>query len=135
MGLGRAVAVDLRADPRTEIPGRRCHHCRFADGARRLQRQSAWSATSVLGDNQDLFLEKIKRQGNSLTTKTTANGSRGRAQRNLFRQRPAADSRSGVRNPSRPAQQCPGAAQGNGFGLALQTPSFTDDKSWTRFST
>jgi acyl-homoserine-lactone acylase len=65
--LGRAVAVDLRADPRTEIPGRRCHHCRFADGARRLQRQSAWSATSVLGDNQDLFLEKIKRQGNSLT--------------------------------------------------------------------
>ncbi len=27
----------------------------------------AWSMTAVLGDNQDLFLEKIKRQGNGLT--------------------------------------------------------------------
>ncbi|MGB5826719.1 MAG: penicillin acylase family protein, partial [Pseudomonas mandelii] len=27
----------------------------------------AWSMTAVMGDNQDLFLEKIKRQGNGLT--------------------------------------------------------------------
>jgi acyl-homoserine-lactone acylase len=94
----------------------------------------AWSATSVLGDNQDLFLEKIRRQGNSLTYEV--NGKwlpLGVRNETYFvkGQRPIREAVYETRHGAllNSAQ----AVQGNGFGLALQTPSFTDDKSLDAF--
>ncbi|MEI7049500.1 penicillin acylase family protein [Pseudomonas koreensis] len=94
----------------------------------------AWSATSVLGDNQDLFLEKIRRQGNSLTYEVNGKWQPLGVRNETYfvkGQRPIREvvyeTRHGALLNS--AQ----AVQGNGFGLALQTPSFTDDKSLDAF--
>ncbi|AHL32567.1 acyl-homoserine lactone acylase subunit beta [Pseudomonas brassicacearum] len=91
----------------------------------------AWSMTSVLGDNQDLFLEKIRRQGNGLSYEVN-----GKWQQVMVRnetyfikgQRPIREAVFETRHgPLLNSAQ--GPAMANGFGLALQTPSFTDDKT------
>ena len=91
----------------------------------------AWSMTSVLGDNQDLFLEKIRRQGNGLSYEVN-----GKWQPVIVRnetyfikgQRPIREAVFETRHgPLLNSTQ--GPAMANGFGLALQTPSFTDDKT------
>ncbi|ROM71665.1 penicillin acylase family protein [Pseudomonas brassicacearum] len=91
----------------------------------------AWSMTSVLGDNQDLFLEKIRRQGNGLSYEVN-----GKWQPVMVRnetyfikgQRPIREAVFETRHgPLLNSAQ--GPAMANGFGLALQTPSFTDDKT------
>ena len=91
----------------------------------------AWSMTSVLGDNQDLFLEKIRRQGNGLSYEVN-----GKWQPVIVRnetyfikgQRPIREAVFETRHgPLLNSAQ--GPAMANGFGLALQTPSFTDDKT------
>ncbi|RBL70284.1 penicillin acylase family protein [Pseudomonas sp. MWU13-2625] len=94
----------------------------------------AWSATSVLGDNQDLFLEKIRRQGNSLTYEVNGKWQPLGVRNETYfvkGQRPIREAVYETRHGAllNSAQ----AAQGNGFGLALQTPSFTDDKSLDAF--
>ncbi|MFJ2280629.1 penicillin acylase family protein [Pseudomonas sp. NPDC087803] len=94
----------------------------------------AWSATSVLGDNQDLFLEKIRRQGNSLTYEVNGKWQPMGVRNETYfvkGQRPIREAVYETRHGAllNSAQ----AAQGNGFGLALQTPSFTDDKSLDAF--
>lgn len=95
----------------------------------------AWSIASVMGDNQDLFLEKIRRQGNALTYETG-----GKWQPVIVRnetyfvkgQRPLREAVYETRHgPLLNSAQ--GTALGNGFGLALQTPSFADDKSLDAF--
>jgi len=95
----------------------------------------AWSTASVMGDNQDLFLEKIRRQGNSLTYEAG-----GKWQPVIVRnetyfvkgQRPIREAVYETRHgPLLNSAQ--GTALGNGFGLALQTPSFADDKSLDAF--
>jgi acyl-homoserine-lactone acylase len=95
----------------------------------------AWSMTSVMGDNQDLFLEKIKRQGNGLTYENA-----GKWQPAIVRnetyfvkgQRPIREAVYETRHgPLLNSAQ--GSALANGFGLALQTPSFTDDKTLDAF--
>ncbi|AXA55365.1 penicillin acylase family protein [Pseudomonas thivervalensis] len=95
----------------------------------------AWSMTSVLGDNQDLFLEKIRRQGNSLSYEVN-----GKWQPAIVRnetyfikgQRPIREAVFETRHgPLLNSAQ--GPAMANGFGLALQTPSFTDDKTLDAF--
>ncbi|MFJ2360177.1 penicillin acylase family protein [Pseudomonas fluorescens] len=94
----------------------------------------AWSATSVLGDNQDLFLEKIRRQGNSLTYEVNGKWQPLGVRNETYfvkGQRPIREAVYETRHGAllNSAQ----AAQGNGFGLALQTPRFTDDKSLDAF--
>ena len=95
----------------------------------------AWSIASVMGDNQDLFLEKIRRQGNALTYETG-----GKWQPVIVRnetyfvkgQRPLREAVYETRHgPLLNSAQ--GTALGNGFGLALQTPSFAEDKSLDAF--
>ncbi|WP_420233768.1 penicillin acylase family protein [Pseudomonas sp. ABY48] len=95
----------------------------------------AWSMTSVLGDNQDLFLEKIRRQGNSLSYEVN-----GRWQPAIVRnetyfikgQRPIREAVFETRHgPLLNSAQ--GPAMANGFGLALQTPSLSDDKTLDAF--
>jgi acyl-homoserine-lactone acylase len=54
----RAVAVELRADPRTEIPGGRCSIAGLPMVLSGFNGKVAWSMSAVKGDNQDLFLEK-----------------------------------------------------------------------------
>ena len=95
----------------------------------------AWSMTSVLGDNQDLFLEKIRRQGNSLSYEIN-----GKWQPVIVRnetylikgQRPIREAVFETRHgPLLNSAQ--GPAMASGFGLALQTPSFSDDKTLDAF--
>ncbi|UVK89640.1 penicillin acylase family protein [Pseudomonas sp. B21-051] len=94
----------------------------------------AWSVTSVLGDNQDLFLEKIRRQGNSLTYEVNGKWQPLGVRNETYfvkGQRPIREAVYETRHGAllNSAQ----AVQGKGFGLALQTPSFTDDKSLDAF--
>ncbi|MFJ2466466.1 penicillin acylase family protein [Pseudomonas sp. NPDC087615] len=94
----------------------------------------AWSLSSVLGDNQDLFLEKIRRQGSSLTYEVNGKWQPLGVRNETYfvkGQRPIREAVYETRHGAllNSAQ----AAQGNGFGLALQTPSFTDDKSLDAF--
>ena len=95
----------------------------------------AWSMTSVLGDNQDLFLEKIRRQGNSLSYEVN-----GKWQPAIVRnetyfikgQRPNREAVFETRHgPLLNSAQ--GPAMANGFGLALQTPNLSDDKTLDAF--
>lgn len=95
----------------------------------------AWSMTSVLGDNQDLFLEKIRRQGNGLSYEVN-----GKWQPAIVRnetyfikgQRPIREAVFETRHgPLLNSAQ--GPAMTNGFGLALQTPSLSDDKTLDAF--
>jgi len=94
-----------------------------------------WSMTMVTGDNQDLFLEKLKRQGNGLTYE--ANGKWlpvGVRNETYF-----VKGQRSIREPVYETRHGPllNSAQGNalasGFGLALQTPSLTDDKTLDAF--
>ena len=95
----------------------------------------AWSTTSVLGDNQDLFLEKIRRQGNSLTYEVNGKWQPLGVRNETYfvkGQRPIREAVYETRHGAL-LNSAQAAAQGNGFGLALQTPSFTDDKSLDAF--
>jgi acyl-homoserine-lactone acylase len=88
-----------------------------------------------MGDNQDLFLEKIKRQGNGLSYEVS-----GKWQPAIVRnetyfvkgQRPIREVVYETRHgPLLNSAQ--GTTLANGFGLALQTPNFTDDKTLDAF--
>ena len=95
----------------------------------------AWSMTSVLGDNQDLFLEKIRRQGSSLTYEVNGKWQPLAVRNETYfvkGQRPIREAVYETRHGAL-FNSAQAAAQGNGFGLALQTPSFTDDKSLDAF--
>ncbi|ANH96977.1 acyl-homoserine lactone acylase subunit beta [Pseudomonas koreensis] len=95
----------------------------------------AWSATSVLGDNQDLFLEKIRRQGSSLTYEVNGKWQPLGVRNETYfvkGQRPIREAVYETRHGAL-LNSAQAAAQGNGIGLALQTPSFTDDKSLDAF--
>jgi len=95
----------------------------------------AWSMTSVLGDNQDLFLEKIRRQGSSLTYEVNGKWQPLGVRNETYfvkGQRPIREAVYETRHGAL-LNSAQAAAQGGGFGLALQTPSFTDDKSLDAF--
>ena len=95
----------------------------------------AWSMTSVLGDNQDLFLEKIRRQGNSLTYEVNGKWQPLGVRNETYfvkGQRPVREAVYETRHGAL-LNSTQAATQGNGFGVALQTPSFTDDKSLDAF--
>ncbi|MBV4486881.1 penicillin acylase family protein [Pseudomonas sp. SWRI153] len=91
----------------------------------------AWSMTSVLGDNQDLFLEKIRRQGSSLTYEVNGKWQALGVRNETYfvkGQRPIREAVYETRHGAL-LNSARVAAQGNGFGLALQTPGLTDDKT------
>lgn len=95
----------------------------------------AWSMAAVMGDNQDLFLEKLKRQGNSLSYEASGKWQPAMVRNETYfvkGQRPIREviyeTRHGALLNS--AQL---ATPGNGFGLALQLPDFKDDKSLDAF--
>lgn len=95
----------------------------------------AWSMSSVLGDNQDLFLEKIRRQGSSLTYEVNGKWQPLGVRNETYfvkGQRPIREAVYETRHGAL-LNSAQAAAQGSGFGLALQTPSFTDDKSLDAF--
>lgn len=91
----------------------------------------AWSMTSVQGDNQDLFLEKIRRQGNSLSYEVNGKWQPVTVRNETYfvkGQRPIREAVFETRHgPLLNSAQ--GTAMANGFGLALQTPGLTDDKT------
>jgi len=95
----------------------------------------AWSATSVFGDNQDLFLEKIRRQGSSLTYEVNGKWQPLGVRNETYfvkGQRPIREAVYETRHGAL-LNSAQAGTQGAGFGLALQTPSFTDDKSLDAF--
>ncbi|MFW9080324.1 penicillin acylase family protein [Pseudomonas sp. P2757] len=95
----------------------------------------AWSLTSVLGDNQDLFLEKIRRSGKSLSYEVNGKWQPVTVRNETYfvkGQRPIREAVYETRHGAL-LNSAQAAAQGSGFGLALQTPSFTDDKSLDAF--
>ena len=95
----------------------------------------AWSMTTVMGDNQDLFLEKIKRQGNGLTYEAGGKWQPVMVRNETYSvkgQRPTREAVYETRHGPL-LNSAKGTALANGFGLALQAPSFTDDKTLDAF--
>lgn len=103
----------------------------------------AWSMTGVMGDNQDLFIEKLKRENNNLFYMADGKWQPAIVRNETFfikgerpireavyetRHGPLLNSALGERtSPQQPVQL------NGGFGLALQTPDFKDDKSMDAF--
>ncbi|WP_095077417.1 penicillin acylase family protein [Pseudomonas sp. Irchel s3h17] len=95
----------------------------------------AWSMTAVMGDNQDLFLEKLKRQGTGLAYEVA-----GKWQPVMVRnetyfvkgQRPIREAVYETRHGAL-LNSAQGSALGNGLGVALQMPEFKDDRSLDAF--
>ncbi|WP_162863918.1 penicillin acylase family protein [Pseudomonas viridiflava] len=90
----------------------------------------AWSMSNVKGDNQDLFLEKIKREGNRVSYMADGKWVPAIAHDETFlvkgnravRETVYATRHGALLNAS-------ATPPGNGLSLALQTPSFKDDKT------
>ncbi|MDV9032051.1 penicillin acylase family protein [Pseudomonas sp. RAC1] len=86
----------------------------------------AWSASAVMADNQDLFLEQLRRQGNQLTYMADGKwqAARGRNETFFVRgQRPVREVLYDTRHGTLLGQP------GNGYGLALHLPQLKDDRS------
>ncbi|QXG36701.1 penicillin acylase family protein [Pseudomonas viridiflava] len=90
----------------------------------------AWSMSNVKGDNQDLFLEKIKREGNRVSYMADGKWVPAIDHDETFlvkgnravRETVYATRHGALLNAS-------ATPPGNGLSLALQTPSFKDDKT------
>ena len=92
--------------------------------------QLAWGMTAVMGDNQDLFLERLKSEGNRVlyqvdgkwqptTVRTETYLAKG--------QRPVRETVLETRHG--PLLGISPGQAANGYGLALQLPDFKDDKT------
>ncbi|MGV8918698.1 MAG: penicillin acylase family protein [Pseudomonas sp.] len=99
----------------------------------------AWGMNSAMGDNQDLFLEKLKRENNTLSYMLDGKWQPAIVRNETYlvkgerpireavfetRHGPLLNSAMGERSSPDQAIQL-----GNGLGLALQTPDFKEDKS------
>ena len=96
----------------------------------------AWSMSSAMGDNQDLFLEKLKRENNRLMYLADGKWLPAAVHQETFIVKGA----SPIRENAYETRHGPllnsnlGTGQlGNGLGIALQTPDFKDDKSLDAF--
>ncbi|WP_256830963.1 penicillin acylase family protein [Pseudomonas sp. Pse1] len=95
----------------------------------------AWSMAAVMGDNQDLFLEKLKRQGNSLSYEAAGKWQPAMVRNETYfvkGQRPIREVIYETRHGAL-LNSAQVATPGNGFGLALQLPDVKDDKSLDAF--
>lgn len=94
----------------------------------------AWSMSNVKGDNQDLFLERIKRENNRLMYLADGKWLPASAHEETFLVKGGRPVRETVYATRHGALLNAGATPlGNGLGLALQTPDFKDDKSLDAF--
>ncbi|WP_028695365.1 penicillin acylase family protein [Pseudomonas cremoricolorata] len=87
----------------------------------------AWSSSAVMADNQDLFLEQVRRQGNQLTYLADGKWLPARARNETFfvkGERPVREVLYDTRHGTLLGQ--PGS---NGLALALYLPSLKDDRS------
>jgi acyl-homoserine-lactone acylase len=90
----------------------------------------AWGMGPAMGDNQDLFLEKVKRENNRLMVMADGKWVAAGAHEETY----FVKGQSPVREPAYETRHGPllnaGAAQlANGLGIALQTPDAKDDKT------
>jgi acyl-homoserine-lactone acylase len=94
----------------------------------------AWSMSNVKGDNQDVFLEKIKRENTRLLYMADGKWLPAVAHEETFLikgSRPVRETVYATRHGA--LLNTADAPLGNGLGLALQTPDFKDDKSLDAF--
>jgi acyl-homoserine-lactone acylase len=103
----------------------------------------AWGMTMVMGDNQDLFLEKVKREGSRLMYQVDGKWQPATVRNETYfikGQKPIREAvyetrhgplLNGALGEQRADLQP--AAFNSGYGLALQTPDFKDDKSLDAF--
>ncbi|MDF2643183.1 MAG: penicillin amidase family protein [Pseudomonas sp.] len=94
----------------------------------------AWSMSSVKGDNQDLFIEKLKRENNRLFYMADGRWQPAIAHEETFLVKGSRPVRETFYATRHGALLSTGTtALGNGLGLALQTPDFKEDKSLDAF--
>ncbi|NWC11653.1 penicillin acylase family protein [Pseudomonas agarici] len=96
----------------------------------------AWSMAAVLGDDQDLFLEKLKRQGTALYYEVDGKWLPASVRNETFfikGQRSIRESVFETRHGPLLNSALGDTPLANGYGLALQTPSLKDDKSLDAF--
>ncbi|MFJ4144271.1 penicillin acylase family protein [Pseudomonas sp. NPDC089734] len=94
----------------------------------------AWSLSNVKGDNQDLFLEKLKRENNRLFYMADGKWQPALAHEETFLikgGRPIRETVYATRHGA--LLNASATPPGNGLGLALQTVDFKDDKSLDAF--
>jgi len=96
----------------------------------------AWSMAAVPGDNQDLFLEKLKRQGNALYYEADGKWLPAIVRNETYfikGQRSIRETVFETRHGPLLNSALDNTAPTGGYGLALQTASFKDDKSLDAF--
>ncbi|HEX8592836.1 MAG TPA: penicillin acylase family protein [Pseudomonas sp.] len=96
----------------------------------------SWSMASVMGDNQDLFLEKLKRENNRLMYMADGKWIPATSHEETFFIKGGSPVREAVyetRHGPLLNSNVGGGQPGNGLGLALQTPGYKDDKSLDAF--
>ncbi|WP_147460789.1 penicillin acylase family protein, partial [Pseudomonas savastanoi] len=94
----------------------------------------AWSMSNVKGDNQDLFLEKIKREGNRVSYMADGKWLPATAHQETFLVKGGSPLRETVYETRHGALLNASATPpDNGLSLALQVPNFKDDKSLDAF--
>lgn len=94
----------------------------------------AWTMSNVKGDNQDLFLEKLKRENNRLFYMADGKWQPAVAHEETFvvkGGKPIRETFYATRHGA--LLNATSAPLANGLGLALQTPDFKDDKSLDAF--
>ncbi|WP_288857428.1 penicillin acylase family protein [uncultured Pseudomonas sp.] len=93
----------------------------------------AWSMSAVKGDTQDLFLEKVKRQGNALYYENNGKWLPAGVRNETFFIKGQRSIREVVYETRHGALLNSSQALTSGLGLALQTADFKDDKSLDAF--
>ncbi|MGE7957664.1 penicillin acylase family protein [Pseudomonas sp. NPDC089530] len=93
----------------------------------------AWSLTSVAGDNQDLFLEKLKRQGNALYYEANGKWLPAVVRNETYFVKGQRPIREAVYETRHGALLNSASNLNGGYGLALQQPNLADDKSLDAF--
>ncbi|MGA9700870.1 penicillin acylase family protein [Pseudomonas sp.] len=93
----------------------------------------AWSMSAVKGDTQDLFLEKVKRQGSALYYENNGKWLPAAVRNETFFVKGQRSIREVVYETRHGALLNSSQALTSGFGLALQTADFKDDKSLDAF--
>ena len=93
----------------------------------------AWSMSTVKGDTQDLFLEKVKRQGSALYYESNGKWLPAGVRNETFFIKGQRSIREVVYETRHGALLNSSQALTTGLGLALQTADFKDDKSLDAF--
>ncbi len=93
----------------------------------------AWSMSAVKGDTQDLFLEKVKRQGSALYYENNGKWLPAGVRNETFFIKGQRSIRDVVYETRHGALLNSSQALTSGFGLALQTADLKDDKSLDAF--